>query len=376
MSEAHGGVFSGHYLSEESMAAQVYSYGSYIEVVKGATYPGHDVLCCYPEIFSYNTVKHPQMVARKKNSNGMMVEICPFINVPEFAKDPVENMSGIMGLLYMSGVRVTNSYFSSNFEEYDPVHLKGRTGYMHQSDAIKFNSYVGRMGYMLYGLTNDTHIFVYFGIEDTSSKVIPKYISIPNGPENAADCSTMAITRAIYEGGHDFYYADRDDLVDAANSGEKPTISGHTVKTVIVPRLDVMYDDAYASLKVLAAKGVKVLFLEKIPLIGTVLPVERPERTDFTAVSAKEIINYLNATDNDLTVSAGDTIILKTRFCKDGRELWMLDNNTRLSADIVLNHISKKFAKVYNPVDGSITSIKMGDSINIPSFRAIFIWFD
>ena len=374
--EAHGGVFSGHYLSEESMVAHVHAYGSYVEVVKRATYPGMDVLCCYPEIFNYNTVKHPQMITRKKNTDGMMVEICPFVDVPNFEKDPIENMSGIMGMLYMSGVRVTNSYFSSNFEEYDPEHLKGRTGYMHQDDAQKFNGFVGRMGYLLDGLTNDTHTFVYFGIEDASSKIVPRYTCMRDGPENAADRSTMAITRAIYEGGHDFYYADRDDLVDAANSGDKPVISGHPVETVIVPKLDVMYDDAYAALEALAARGVKVLFLDQVPSLGTSLPVERPERTGFTAVSAEEIQKYLDEHDSDFTVDAGGAMILKARFQKEGRELWMLDNNTRQPVDAVLNHVSKKTAKLYNPVDGSVTDIRMGDTIHIPSFRATFVWFD
>lgn len=372
--EAHGGRFSGHYLGEESICGHVKDYGSYIEVVRQASYPGLDVLSCYPEIYDYNTAKHPQIVARKKGTNGMMVEICPFCEQETFAKDHLENMSGVMGILYMSGVRVTNSYYSSNFEEYSPEKLKGWKGYMHKDEANAFNEYVGRMGYMLDDLSNDCNTFVYYGIEDVQAKMVPQNTAF-SGPETAADHSTSAITRAIYEAGHDFYYADRDDFVDAANSGDQPTISGHPVKTVIVPALDVLYDDAYEALKTLASKGVRVLFLDKTPRFGTSLPVERPERTDFEPVGTEEILAYLDEHDGDFTVDAGGAMILKSRFQKDGREMWMIDNNTRSSVDAVLNHVSKKNAKLYNPVDGSVTDICMGDTVKIQSFRSLFVWF-
>ena len=389
---SHGATFSGHYLCEELMTCHADAYGSYIEVVSGAGYPGLDVLCCYPEIYSYNTAKYPQMVMRKKGTNGMMVEICPFCNVPEFAKDPVENMSGIMGIIYMSGVRITNSYFSSNFVEYNPEKLCGIGGYMHRNDAISFNSYVGRMGYMLDNLTNDTNTFVYYGIEDTYAKKKPRYTG-GGGEELAADSSVNSITNKIYEAGHDFYYADRDDFAAAAKCEGKPYISGHEVKTVIVPSLDVMYDDAYSSIKALADKGVKVFFVNKIPNCGTekmtgyrdtknpeslalLSPDERNSRLDFTPVTENEILRYLEETDSDFTAKAETTMLLKARFVKDNREMWMVDNNSRHNADVTFDHKNKKTAAVYNPVDGSITKINMGDCYNIPSFRAVFVWFD
>lgn len=389
--KAHGTTFSGHYLSEETMAGQIAAYGSYVDVVKEAGYPGMDVLCCYPEIYNYNTAKHPQMVVRKKNSNGMMVEICPFVDVEGFSKDPVENMSGVMGLLHLSGVRVTNTYFSSNFEEFDPEKLEGRKGYMHREDAIDFNNYVGRMGYMLDGLHNDTNTFVYYGVEDAAAKKKPQYSGV-SGREGEADLSTIAITKKIYESGHDFYYADRDDLV-AALSSAIPAISGHEVKTVIVPALDVMYDESFDALKVLKEKGVKVLFLEKLPLYGTEKKVSSRDdrnlaaiaylegetagaRSGFTPVTSDEILAYLEENDSAFTARAEDTMLIKSRFEKEGRELWMVDNNTRKEALVTFDHKNKKTAKVYNPVDGSVTPIRMGEKYKIPSFRAVFVWFD
>ena len=384
--EAHGTKFSGHYLCEEWMLDHVTFYGSYLDVLCATGYPGLDVLNCYPEIYDYNTAKHPQMAVRKKNTNGMMVEICPFSDIANFEKAPVENMTGIMSLLYLSGVRVTHSYFSTNFEEYDPEKLRGRRGYLHRNEARAFNEYVGRMGYLLDGLHNDTHTFVYYGIEDTAAKRKPLF-SGGHGDEVRADESTRAITRAVYEAGHDFYYADRDDLTAAAASAGRPEISGHPVETVIIPKLDVMYDESYEALKNLASRGVKVLVLDQIPRFGTkrrILfrwndtedPFAGTRQGDFTPVSQSDILAWLDETDSDFTVEAGGAMILKARFQKDGRELWMIDNNTREAVDAVLRHSQKTTATLYCPADGSIRPITMGESCRIPSFRAVFVWFD
>lgn len=90
----HGTRFSGHYLCEERMVEHVMCYGDFMEVVKAADYPGLDVLNCYPEIYNYQTGKHIQMLTRKKDTNGAMVEICPFSDIKNFEKDPIENMTG------------------------------------------------------------------------------------------------------------------------------------------------------------------------------------------------------------------------------------------------------------------------------------------
>jgi len=373
----HGGVFSGHYLGEECIVGHVKDYGSYTEVLSKAGYPGIDVLCCYPEIYCYNTAKYPQMAARKMGANGLMAELCPFAEKETFEKDPIENMTGVASVLYMSGVRVSNSYFSSNFEEYDPALLKGRKGYMHREDAQAFNSYLGRIGYMLDGLDNDCNTFVYYGIEDVQAKMVPQTTAF-SGPETAADLSTEAFTKKLFEAGHDFYYADRDDLVAAAASlaNGSAFISGHTVKTVIVPALDVMYDDAYQALCALSQQGVKIYFLDKVPSCGTSAPVVKENRDLFTASTAEEILAAVEEQAEGLHTQADNATILKARFQKDGKEMWMLHNNTRQAAAVMLTHDTQKQANLYAPVDGQITRIQMGDSIRIPSLRSVFVVFD
>jgi len=368
----HGGRFSGHYLGEESMVSHVKDYGSNIEVIGQADYPGLDMLSCFPEIFCYNTVKHPQMVARKKGTDGMMVEICPFDRVEEFQKAPVDNMTGMMGILYMGGARVTHSYFSSNFSEYAPDRIPENKGTMSRAEAQQFNRYVGRLGTMLSDLTNDTHIFVYYGVEDVSAKMVPQTTAF-SGAETAADTSTISLTKAILESGHDFYYADRDDLMEAGNSG---SISGHRVDVFIVPALDVLYDESYEALEKLAENGVKVLFLDKIPNFGTILPTERPQRNAFKPVTVEEILAEVDKADHDLSVASDGNTILKARFIKEEKELWMLVNHERRPIKLKVRHEKYLRATLYDTDTGAIHEISLNEEIHLGIFRSCFLYFD
>jgi len=382
--EAHGSKFSGHYLGEETMTSHVKDYGSYVEVLKATSYPGIDVLHCYPEIHNYNTSKHGQMIVRKKGTNGMMAEISPFVLNHIFSKDPIENMSAIMGIIYMNGVRTTHSYFTTDFTEYDERIENQKIGYkeyyLKRESANRFNEYVGRLGYMFDGTMNDCNTFVYYGVEDVQAKMVPQHTAF-SGPERDADKSTIGITKRIFNSGFDFYYADRDDIVAAGESlkGGKPMISGYEVKTVIVPALDVMYDESVETLIKLRDAGVTVLFLDKLPRFGTELEVgaTATAKEYFKAVSADDILAHLEGRGDAFTATAEGATLLLARYFKDGREMYFVDNNTRgLDAEVVFNHKEKKTATVYNPVDGSITPINMGDTYTVPSFRGVFVLFD
>jgi len=369
---AHGGRFSGHYLGEETIVSHVKDYGSNIEVIRQADYPGLDMLSCYPEIFCYNTVKHPQMVSRKKGTDGMMVEICPFDHVEEFMKAPIDNMTGMMGILYMHGARVTHSYFSSDFSQYNPDKLPQNKGTMGRQEAQQFNRYIGRLGMMLTGLTNDTHIFVYYSIEDVSAKMVPQTAAF-SGAETQADQSAIPLTKAILEGGFDFYYADRDDLLEAQKSGY---ISGHRVDVIIIPALDVLYDESYKALETLKNKGVKVLFLDKVPQYGTVLPTERTERTLFTPVDTETILDELQKADCELLVSSGSNTVLKARYQKEGCELWMFVNHERHPISFKVHHKKYQKATLYDTETGIIEEINLSREISLETFRSCFLYFD
>ena len=375
--EARGGSFSGHYMSEELMWTHVKFYGDFMEVVKAATYPGIDVLCCYPEIYHYNTAKYVQMVARKKGTNGMMVELCPFSDVETFKKAPVENMTGVVGLLYLGGVRVTHSYFGADFSEYAPE-LAYHKNYMNREESNKFNEYVGRLGYMLDNTPNDCDTFIYYGIEDIQAKIKPAHSQI-NGPEVATTARSDEIMKTVYEAGHDFYYIDRDDVANAAASlADGPAfISGCKVKTIIVPPFDLIYDETLEALVRLQDSGVNVLFVDKLPIYGSETGSRTAEYAQyFKPCNINDVIAHLNDAGARFTADAGGTMLIKAKYIKNGREMYFIDNNTRSAVFVLLNHEDKKTATVYNPLDGKIYPVRMGEKIEIASFRGVFVVFD
>ncbi|MGM9624234.1 MAG: hypothetical protein ACI3XM_00875 [Eubacteriales bacterium] len=372
--EEHGCSFSGHYICEEAISQHVMQYGSYIRVLMQTGYPGIDVLACYPEIYDYNTAKYAQIAVRKKHTNGMMVEICPFNDVETFARAPLDNMTAVMGYLYLSGVRRTNSYFAADLSGWQNNRLGAHGGYTDQAQTNRFNEYVGRLGVMLDGLHNDCNTFVYYGLEEAQAKEQPVHSGSWQTGDRTLDITTSALTRAIYERGHDFYYADRDDLLDAVRSlGETgvPVISGCGVKTVLVPTMDVMYGDSMQALASLAEAGVRVFFIGRYPRIdargGS---LTHPDNTACTDIAS--VVSYLDENDDSTFSIPDDGIVLKGRFrTEDGKTLYMLCSKSRSDTSVIYRGAAQ--AQIWDPEDGSVSALDVGAPVCVRALRALFV---
>lgn len=421
----HGTRFSGHYLAEESLRFHVLYYGSYLEVLKATDYAGVDVLAAYPKIYHYNTTRFAQMASRKRGTNGIMTELCPFIDIPYFEKEPVRYATGILNLLYLGGCRCINSYFSSDFASYNPEVLKDYKGYMSQEQAKWVNDYVGRIGYVLDGVQNDCGTFVYYAIEDAQAKTRPQHCA-----QESADCDTdrslLSVTRKIYEAGHDYLFADREDLVNAArsltaaddqseksgceenakgsllggnsNRDDTPTISGIKVKNIILPAMDEIWSDTWEALEILKKHGVNVMFANKIPSnrVG-----ERPrfewynfreesirgpkctETELFKAMKEDEILGALEAQDKELKLNAqlvNDDIeekcmLLQARFRKDNKTIYFVVNNSEEDVTLQWEFEGKDSVEIWDPSDGSSKSVERGQSVELISYRGKFFVF-
>lgn len=148
---------------------------------------------------------------------------------------------------------------------------------------------------------------------------------------------------------------------------------------MIVPAIDVMYDESIEALLKLRDAGVTVLFLDKVPSFGTTLTpgATAKAKESFCAVTSDDIMAHLVNRGDAFTAEAENVMLIKARFIKDGQELYFVDNNTRgVDAVVTFNHAEKKSATIYNPIDGSITPIAMGETYVIPSFRGVFVLFD
>lgn len=383
---AHGTKFSGHYLSEEVILSQVRGYGDHTRVVLGADYPGLDILQCTPEKYNCNTSKSIQMIARKKGTKGSMVELCPFTENKLFEEDPWNNMSCIVGMLAQSGARRFNSYFFVDFSQYDNrfrergEKLDFDKNSDRKNECRLLNEYVGRIGYMLDGLWNDCSTYIYRAVEATQAKYFPLTTAQVTHPAISTDSATGVFAKTdLFLSGHDFEYIDVDDLLEAEKSLENgdATLAGSKIKTIIVPGAEVIDERSVEALKKLQNSGVHVFFMDSLPYLGALTCENLDLSSDFKVYNRAQILEHLDNTDTDLSVKCDGVTLLKTKYIKNGKELYFICNNTRSKdAELVLNHKKHSSATLYNPIDGSITPIKNGEKYTVPSFRGIFLLFD
>ncbi len=349
--KAHGCRFSGHYLGESSLFHHVLFYGNYLTVLKNTGYPGIDTLDCFPEVYSVLNEKIPQMAARKMGTNGMMVELCPFYRVDEFEKDKFNNMKCITALCYLMGARKAHSYFQPKEVE----------------EMRNFNDYIGRIGYMLDGLTSESNIFVYCPMEEYQAKTVPAHRGGWDNDKSVTSTSLTEIADTLEYGGFDFYFADSDDIFEGA---EKGIISGMKIKTVIIPQIEVMRESTLKALKELAEKGIRIRFIGDKPKLsaegGMIL-----ETSDFNVYELDDVMDELYF-DGGLFVQRNEGKIVKARYNDGEKNFYMLVNPERLDRKIKFNH--GKGGEVWLPEDGSSYSIKAYDSITVPSLKTVFVF--
>lgn len=357
--EAHGGGFSGHYLMEESITNHVKQYGDYVRVLRAASYPGIDILNCYPEIYGCSTTAFAQMAMRKEKKDGMMVEICPFANINEFKKAPLDNMTSIMGLLYLGGVRVTNSYFTPDFFG----------GYTNREESRRFNEYVGRLGVMLDGKTNDRDTFVYYPLEDAQAKLRPLYTA--GGGDYSTESRLTGLLNALYDAGIDFGMLDGEDLCELLERGE---LSGCTVKNIIVPETDIMYGSSAAALRRLSELGVNVIFNERTPHIdaesGAAL-----ELSGARVLALGTLFEELGRRSGCFTGAAEGGLVARGKFRDGEHTIYMLCSRSRTDAYLDMPETE---ALICDPSDGSVTKSAVSPLVScgklkIPAMRAVFV---
>ena len=360
---SHGTKLSGHYLGEDEPYAHVAYYGNYVKVLSGAGYPGFDILSCFPEIFKYVNDKIPEMVARKMNSGGLMVELCPFDKKAEFDKYPYDNMKCITALCYLHGARTSNSYFQLSADEATAENIV---------KMQSFNEYTARLGYMLDGLTPDTDLFVYYPIENNQARFIPVHSRDAALPERALQHDSIeAITKALELHGFNPLFIDKDDIAAAHSSLKEngvPVISGLNVKTVVIPKIEAIDESALSALKALSNSGVRVFFIDGTPTVSA----SSGENIEcgFEQTTIDSVLQALRS-DGELLSDEANGMVIRGKFRDGESTLYLLVNASRASTSVLYDALS--FGEIFDLDSGSASSIAPGERINIPAMRAVFV---
>ena len=97
----------------------------------------------------------------------------------------------------------------------------------------------------------------------------------------------------------------------------------------------------------------------------------------FEPTTPDKIVEFLTNMDTDFTAKRDGVQLHTAKYNKDGQEMHFIVNNTRgIDAELTLNHKTKSTATLYDPVDGGVKRITVGEKYTVPSFRSMFVVFD
>ncbi len=341
----HGTRLSGHYLAEENVWEHVMYYGNYVSVLKETGYPGMDILQCTPEDFFHNAPKFLEMIARKKKTNGYMVEFCPFFNKEVFDRAPFENAIGSMGLLYMNGARKINTYFLPRLSEYDERIGKG--GSMSRAQSVYLNDYVGRLGEMLCDKRAVYDTYVYYAIEDVQAKFKPKTVGAyaKDAELSKLDNSLTRLAKSLENGGR-YGFVDEQDLTGGFSDFQR----------IVVPDVDFISAKTVKALRKLSEDGKEIFFINGYPknILG-----EEGEDCSFG-----KILSYAEW-DEKQSAFTPKGIFLQSF----DERTEMMYNNNKTETVVVL----KNTRRVYDVDTGETYLARAGDEISLKAYRAVFL---
>lgn len=252
-----GALLSGHYLAEENIYQHVMEYGDYVRVVREADYPGMDILQALPSEFFWNAPKYLSMIARKKGTDGFMVEFCPFYKREIFDEDAFENFMGCASILYMYGARVINTYFMPRLKDYDARVFPDYGWGLTREESLRLNGYVGRIYARLEGSRPVVRVAMYYNLEDVMAKFTPRISGdyFMSSYYCRADDSLTEYARVLLAGGINYEFVDREDLVSGSISPE----------AVIIPACHFLADETAEALAKFEKGGGRVYFTGRRP---------------------------------------------------------------------------------------------------------------
>ena len=339
--KAHGTLFSGHYLAEENVYEHVMDYGNYVEVLEKTGYPGMDILQVTPEDFFFTAPKFLQMIARKKETDGYMVELCPFFNAEVFMRKPFENAIGSLGILMTFGARKIQTYYTPRLGDYSPE-LANYRGSTDREQSRYLNSYVSGFCTALEDKKAKFTTYVYYAIEDVQAKFVP----INSGRYERDmvltkyDRSLRELCEKVLLGGGEFCMCDARDIL------------GGITGEIIVPEIDYIRADVAEKLK-----EYDVTFIGDRPVV-----LESGEKVDFGKVaSADEVASRLKEKD-EFALPHG---VIRQTY--DGAVAIYNNNTTDVKVAAPEN------VTVYDPDSGETTTVRKGSRFTVRAYRAVVV---
>jgi len=371
---AHGVQSSGHLLLEEGTQWHVPFYGDYMKQEQTMGYPGFDMLYCIPDEYISNHTavgaKYASSSARWRGVSTVVAEFCPVQNPDVWAKDHLNYSLGTISLAYFNGVTQLTSYYSQ--ANTDP-----KVGSV-------WNTYAGRLGYMLNDARMNSNIAIYYPI--STSQAYYK----PNATQQTSPATVQVATtdnlinnlsKALMDNKLDYNFLSNEALAAATISNGKMTINKDTYKVLIMPDCKVMDLSALKIVEQFIKAGGKVIWLNSMPTLSTI-DAEQAELTQISDTHKNELIKYNASTlptiidavtavaHKPMTVSGSDSVYVTPQF-KNGRQFYYIVNTVKDDATLTFSQDGITSFTVYNPIDGSVNVVENGTTIT--GYRGLFV---
>lgn len=346
---ANGTILSGHYFGEERLVEHVMCYGNLVEVIMSSGYAGMDAIQCTPEDNFYNVPKYFEMMARKKNQNGYMVEFCPFCNIEVFNKNPFENAVGTLGVLAMFGARKINTYYKPDFSEFFSEEEKAIVkGSMNKAQSQYFNEYFARICSLLEGCSAEYDNYVYFAIEDVQAKFAPKICAEYRNDYYLSSFDISADKLAeLMRKGVSYTFFDLEELK-----------KGISAKRIIIPKIHFISDDTVKLLQKKESDGCKIYFIENVPNT-----VSGKKINDLGEKIGYKNLHEVMRDESGFGVEFEEKEIIAQKYGK----YYAVYNNNKQNIAV---RISKTLT-MYDPDSGAIVKLQSGDNVWIKSYRVM-----
>jgi hypothetical protein len=256
--ESNGTQLSGHYLFEESLHYQIQLYGDLFKTLCRAGFPGVDNLPMNPQTFFsgglYNATKLASSAARYRDIPTVMLELCPVDFTGDYYETHHENAMGSISMQYLAGVRHTNLY-------YNPAATNNE-------EALIFNTYTGRLGYMLDGAVMNSGIGVFYSTMTAQQYPIPsrtQNLLESNYQVSAIESGIQAVVNQLARANLDFDYFN-EQIMEQATVGKGILESGSArYRVIIVPSVEVIPLATLEKLHQFASSGGKLIFTGCLP---------------------------------------------------------------------------------------------------------------
>ncbi|MHB1485276.1 MAG: glycosyl hydrolase [Saccharofermentanales bacterium] len=367
--ESNGVKSSAWFLSEENISQHVTLFGNFLQALGEYSIPGADSAILSHEKYSQQNLtglKYASSAARLKGKYKVFVFMDPLLG--GYGNDSVVSSDVLirnMNMMFHFGASSVGTY--GHYDNAEPA------------DYARYNNYAGRCGVMLQGAVDKSQTALYYPIETFQGRFIPTDLNLHSIPSLYSDIESTQheLSKLFTNQSIDFNHIDAASIIKATIRNKSLIIGKNEYKVVIMPSVELIELNVIEKLNLFEAAGGTVIYYKTRPSIAG----KANQTTALkNAVSNKMITTQIapllylirDAIEDKVTIEAS-TMMLFSQYTKDTRHLVFLINTDANAGTVTISIKNAKTARILNPENGQITSVKLPYKMTVGGFRSVFV---